>query len=201
MSKPNFSIKINLTPSEQESIKSILYKWVINVGKIIILVAQIIAMSALFYRFTLDRQITDLHDRIKTKETIVKNQAEKEQEYRNLQKRLADIKIIDDSTQTKVDNFGKILPQIKDDVYLANRISIKENIFTLDADVSSVFAIPQLINSLKDVSSVDTIKINNVQSKNNSTNFTMEINLHNNLAGIPQTTTTGNQSQNPPVPN
>lgn len=57
-----------------------------------VILTETIALAAFLYRFTLDRQIIDLHDQIKAKQTIVNALSSEETKYRELQERLQQAK-------------------------------------------------------------------------------------------------------------
>lgn len=195
MLKPNLSVKINLSPAQQESVKSVFFKWFINVCKVIIILVWLITVGALIYRFMLDPQITDLHDQIKFKEKIVEKQKDKEREYRSLQKRLADIKTTDEETRVKIDTINKILPQMKQDAFLINRFTLNKNTIALEAETASIFVIPAFVSDVKQIDNVESIRISNVNSQDNLNQFTMDINLKSSPAGNSQGAT-GQESQN-----
>lgn len=176
MKKEDLKIKINLTPVQKESLTNAVYKWVINVGKIIIIVVQIVAMSALIYRFMLDRQLTDLQDEIKWKEELLIKQEKNEQKYRNLQKRIAEIKLADSNARYSTDTFKQILEKINNNSNLTiKRYSMESNSFTIEADTYSILEISRITNNLKEIKNIDSISIGNMTKEDMSINFTLNI--------------------------
>lgn len=90
-------LRINLLPKEELEEKALgrLLNWSLTFGRYIIVGTEIIVLIAFFSRFKLDRQLTDLHERITQKEAIIKFNLEFENEAREIQKQLAEIKDID----------------------------------------------------------------------------------------------------------
>lgn len=109
-------LKINLIPKKQLEEKTLgkFLNWSLTFGRYIIVGTEIIVLIAFFSRFKLDRQLTDLHEEITQKETIVKFNSEFESETRNLQKQLEEIKNINeyhDFTLRLLDFLGKNMPK------------------------------------------------------------------------------------------
>ena len=82
-------ITINLSRKPKDKFETVFYKWAINSGKVIIIITELIALGALLYRFSIDKQIVDLHDEIKREQIFLDNQKSKEKEYRGIQDRLS----------------------------------------------------------------------------------------------------------------
>lgn len=109
-------LKINLIPKEQVEEKTLgkFLNWSLSFGRYIIVGTEIIVLLAFFSRFKLDRQLTDLHEEIVQKETIVKFNSEFEKEARKLQKQLEEIKEISaqhDFALRLLDFLGKNMPK------------------------------------------------------------------------------------------
>lgn len=66
-------------------------RWSLTYGRYIIVSTEIIVLLAFIYRFSLDRQITDLHDEIEQKSQIISVNQKFETKFRNLQTRFAQI--------------------------------------------------------------------------------------------------------------
>ncbi len=66
-------------------------KWVLSVGKYIVIFTQLIVISAFLSRFWLDRTNTDLSDRIRQQRAILTSSQTFEQQFRLFQTRLVKI--------------------------------------------------------------------------------------------------------------
>lgn len=62
--------------------------WVIKVGRIIIIVTELIAFSVFVGRIKLDRELTDLTDALENQIVILKNVEDFERDFRDLQQRI-----------------------------------------------------------------------------------------------------------------
>lgn len=71
---------------------TVMYKWVFNVGRYIILLVEIMVLFVFFSRFVLDKQNNDLTEDINNKVEILSNKEYRSDEvkYRNLQRLLID---------------------------------------------------------------------------------------------------------------
>src|SRR4051812_34084600 len=83
---------INLLPSKGEGLLSQFLTWALNVGRLLIILTETLALSTFIYRFSLDMKIIDLHDQIRADSFIVSNFKTSEDKYRNLQTRLGLVK-------------------------------------------------------------------------------------------------------------
>lgn len=67
-------------------------RWSLTYGRYIIICTEIIVLLAFIYRFSLDRQITDLNEEIQQKQAIIVANQGFEEQFRNLQRRTVQIK-------------------------------------------------------------------------------------------------------------
>src|SRR3712207_733471 len=94
---------INLLPTKGESLLTQFLNWSLTIGRLLIILTEMVALGTFIYRFSLDMKIIDLHDEIKNRSFIVKNFQNSETNFRNMQQRLALAKKYDEeSTQIPV---------------------------------------------------------------------------------------------------
>lgn len=170
----HLKINLNLT---RESISNLFFKWIINVGRIVIVVTELIALSALFYRFTIDRQIIDLHDQIKSQISIVKAQEQKELEYRRIQKTLASIKVLTDDANMKLQATNDLLTLIKTRGILTNTFRLSNDSLLIDGKTSSMPSLVEFINDLKKKEYVTAINIDHINSEDQGVTFSMSVKI------------------------
>ncbi len=89
-----------------------LLKWALSWGKKIVIVTELIVVSAFLSRFWLDTQVANLSDDIQHKKDILEASAEFENEFRSVSNRLAGVqKITDTPSVTKIlTETEKLLP-------------------------------------------------------------------------------------------
>lgn len=177
MAKNISQIRINLSSKQKESIASALLTWAVNIGRIIIVGTELIALGALFYRFTVDRKIIDLHDNIKREELFVKSQTKKEEQYRSLQARLENIKQTESETQSKITIMNSILKTLASGSFSTTNFVINQNTIALSGGAFSVFPVNSLIDTLKQNPSVSSISLDELTSSDNGVQFKLNIEL------------------------
>ena len=170
-------VNINLVGKPKVSFVENFLKWAVSAGKIIIIVTELIAVSALIYRFTLDRKIIDLHDQIKKSQLFVEAQGTKEKDYRSIQGRLASIKDIDQKTQQKIKIMNDILSVISTGAFSSTNLTVTEGNINIKGVAFSVFPISNFVDTLKKNPNVTSISLEDLASTSNGVEFKMTIEL------------------------
>jgi hypothetical protein len=91
---PIKTININLLPREdvdQRSLNKFL-KWALTYGRYIVVITELVVILAFLSRFKLDRDKTDLDEKISQKQAIVEATSDLEKEIRSLQNRLSAVR-------------------------------------------------------------------------------------------------------------
>ena len=138
--------------------------WALTVGRIVVIVTEGIALLAFLYRFGLDRQLIDLHDKIASEENIVKFLQKNEDIYRNFQSRLSlasNILAVQDQTVTSYEDITKMIPP---DMSIQNFQFSQENM-RLEASMQSVVSFTKLIDSMKKYPSVESVSIDRIENR------------------------------------
>src|SRR4051812_23361996 len=82
------SASINLLKGRINLLDEIL-KWALTVGRLFVIIVEFIAFATFIFRFSLDRKLIDLNDKIKQEQSIVASLKDREDTYRQLQQKLA----------------------------------------------------------------------------------------------------------------
>ncbi len=170
-------MKINLSGKPKEAITANFLKWSVNIGRIIIVFTELIAMSALIYRFTIDRKIIDLHDEIKKHELLVRAQSAKESDYRSIQNRLESIKITESETQAKIEIMNGILKSIAQGSFSSTNLTVSPNTIDINGVAVSIFPLNNFMDALKDNPNVTSINLNDLSSGDQGIQFKLTIEL------------------------
>lgn len=171
------NISINLSGKPKQSTGSVFYKWAIQTGRIIIVLTELIALSALFYRFVIDRQITDINDQIATQVLLIRSNEEKEQQFRAVQNKLSTIKTIKQDTDAKIEVMNKVLDTANSGIFSASNLTVNKNTISLNGVASSIFAINSFVEELKTNEYVTSMSINEITSTDTGILFTLQITL------------------------
>lgn len=185
------SVTINLTGKPKESNTTLFYKWTIQIGRIVIVLTELIALSALGYRFIIDRQIADLNDQIDRQVLFIKNLEQKEQQFRSLQDKLATIKTIKSDTDAKVNVMNIVLDAANQGIFTTSNLSVSKNVISISGSTSSVFSLNSFIEGLKSNEYITTISLDEITSGETGILFKLNITLQ----GVPKEMDDTNQAQ------
>jgi len=159
----NEKTSIQLLPEkkfEEYSFSKKLTTWVISVGRIVIIVTELIAFSVFVGRIKLDRELTDLTDTLENQLIVLENAREFEEDFRDLQERL---KIIKDLRQKQapasqtVSLFSTLLPPEVELDGLTFQIDTNEAY--LLAKTASVTGFAKAIHNLKNSPEIEDITL------------------------------------------
>lgn len=168
------STAINLVKKDKGETVNQIVNWAQTIGKILIIIVQIITLSALVYRFFLDNQLRDIHTKIKQEQAVLGSLKNNENTYRNLQERLSLIASVSDIGTENVKVFKDIIGLAPIGMTFSN-VTLTENGIRLEANVSSIYPLSIFINSLKKYEKTDTVSINKIENKTSSAVITVSI--------------------------
>ena len=161
---PESSPSINLIKNKQIPFFDKFMDWALTVGRLIVILTEIVAVLAFVYRFSLDERLIDLHSSIKQKQTLVSLLKADEDKYRNLQDRIALASTLSEKNAKTNKIVLNIIELIPGGVKINNLIFNKDRI-TISADTSSVSSLTDFINFLKDYPSIKSVSIDNIENK------------------------------------
>lgn len=170
----NKSPAINLLKTGKVNILDKFIEWALTIGRIVVIVTEITALSAFLYRFSLDRQLIDLHDEIELKNTYVKALKTNEEKYRNLQERLALSSTLGTNAIETVQIFKDIIGLAPND-FTINNLNVSAEGVRLDADVRSVISLTNFINSLKKYPHVESVSLDTIENKTSRATIAVSI--------------------------
>ncbi len=141
---------INLLPRDsfENSAIGVILEWSLVFGKWAVILTQLVVMVAFLYRFTLDRQLTDLRKSVTKDVTIIKSYEQIERDYVIAQKQISKAKEVLANQDLVIDvltKIGKITPP---DVWF-EKISIAKNTFTVTAYAGSLTGFGQFLTTIQ----------------------------------------------------
>jgi hypothetical protein len=181
------SRKINLLPDKNNTLLNQFLGWAISIGRLLVILTETLALSVFIYRFSLDMQIIDLHDKIKTDSIIVQNFKDGESTYRGLHNRLAMAKTFDHEPD-------KTLLLLKELIELGrNRITFKNLIVSTDSvqiEIQSPSSanLSSFTNALKAHPQLEELTVERVENK--TSNATITVVLSAVIKGAPKVSPT-----------
>jgi hypothetical protein len=137
LSKNTKSKQINLIPQDEFESSDFgrILKWALSTFRVMVIVTELVVMSAFLSRFWLDARNSDLNDEINTSKSQITAYKNVESEFRSVQDRvsIARILYIEPKLSNILSNITKLVPQ---DVFLTSisntgdQIQMKASSFT-----------------------------------------------------------------------
>lgn len=124
--------EINLLPREEFEKKPLgrFLTWALSAGRYIVIFIELIVLLAFLSRFKLDRDLSDITDKIQQKQAQIEAYSDFESQFRNFQERLATIKKIQESQTQSKEVILTIAQSLPVDVSLDKLSFAKEEITT-----------------------------------------------------------------------
>lgn len=122
-------------------------KWALSFGRWIVIITELIVILCFLSRFKLDRDLTDLGEKIKQQQAIIASFGDLEENFRNLQKRLSTINDLEKQqlgVSSLLDEISKLVPL---DVSLED-LAVGEKIVKISALVLSEAGLNSFIEEL-----------------------------------------------------
>ena len=161
---PESSPSINLIKNKQIPLFDKFMNWALTVGRLIVILTEIVALFAFVYRFSLDEKLIDLHSAIKQKQILISLLKQDENKYRNLQDRIvlaSDLMEKNTKTNKIVLDIVGLVPQ---GVRIDN-LTFNKDKLTINANINSVSSLTDFINVLKDYPDIKAVSIDTIENK------------------------------------
>lgn len=165
---------INLLKAKEVSFLDKFLNWALTIGRVVVVLTEIIALSSFLYRFSLDRQLIDLHSKIRQEEAIVNSLKESEDTYRNLQDRLATAATFSKNGGEEYALFKDIVSFIPQGMKL-DQVSISHERIQIEANYQFISSLTAFINSLKAHPKISSVNISKIENKFSTAVISVEI--------------------------
>lgn len=122
--------EINLLPREEFEKKPLgrFLTWALSAGRYIVIFTELIVLIAFLSRFKLDRDLSDLYDKIQAKQAQITAQSDFEKEFRAFQAKLETIKTLQKDQTQGEEIVAAVAQAIPNDVSLDNLSFSEEDI-------------------------------------------------------------------------
>lgn len=161
------STTVNLFKSRKVGFLDKFMKWALGIGRFLVILTETVALLAFLYRFSLDRNLIDLHDGIKSKQAIVKLLKNNEDTFRNLQERLAIAKTLIETEKQTQSTFNDIISFGGNTIIFTN-VVISDTQVKINAQTQSITTLKTFIDSLKSYSKISSISIDSIENRSAS---------------------------------
>lgn len=157
------SVSINLVQKDIPFLDKFV-AWALTIGRFLVIITEIVALSAFIYRFSLDRELIDLHSKIKQQQLIVNYFKSNEYLYRDLQDRLALSSTFSKAGNNTIQIFKDIAKFASKDVIL-NNFGLYRDRIVISANASSTSSLTSFTNSLKSYKQIQSVSIDSIENK------------------------------------
>ncbi|MEK7168752.1 MAG: PilN domain-containing protein [Patescibacteria group bacterium] len=178
--------RINLLPQDefQSSTFGRILKWALSSFRVMVIVTELIVMSAFLSRFWLDAKNSDLNDELNVSKAQVQAYSDVENEFRLYQKKLSIAKNL--YLQNKNSNLIADITKLMPEDLLLSSIQETEGDIQLKAISFSERSVAQFLINLGGLKSLSDVTLSQVASSvDNSfaTTFTIDAKLNNQIGG------------------
>lgn len=155
--------EINLLPRDDFERKAIgkFLIWALTVGRWIVVVVELVVILAFLSRFKLDRDIADLYESIRAKQSVIQNNAGFEKDFRQFQSRLVAADTLTKKQLQVVPIVQAVASSLPTEVALTN-LAFEEDKVSLTGVSLSENGIKSLVNNLRVSPVLSDISITNI---------------------------------------
>lgn len=148
--------------------------WALSAGRVVVIATEIVALSAFAYRFFLDRQLIDLHAKIKQEQAIISFSKESEEKYRNLQDRIGTAQRFSQLANDEVKVLTDILKLAPAGTTFDN-LTTSDTTVKINAGFSRISQLGAFVDSLKSYPSMANVSIEKIENIPSSSLITVSI--------------------------
>ncbi len=168
------SLNINLVKNRKPKLFDQFIGWSITIGRAVIILTEALALGAFLYRFNLDRQLVDLHDKIVQEQNIVAFFKKNEDTYRNLQDRLTLAKAAIQSENQTIKTYSDIINLVPSDVSISSITYTAANM-RIETQAQSISSISKFVDQLRQYTQITSVSIDNIENKTSTGVITVGI--------------------------
>ncbi|HET9946575.1 MAG TPA: hypothetical protein VFQ63_00790 [Patescibacteria group bacterium] len=166
MQKP-LPLTINLAKNRGENFWDHFIEWALTIGRVVIIITELIALGAFLYRFSLDQRLVNLHDHIAQEQAIVNLLKSNETTFRNLQDRLALAKAVMDQSANTNKTFSDVIQLIPPSMQVSTFLMTQDNI-KIDGSLASIAVLRDFVDKIKAYPQVTSVSVDKIQTNTSS---------------------------------
>lgn len=157
--------EINLLPKEpwETGILGQLIPWTLSVGRYVVVLTELMVISAFLYKFSLDGKQFDLQEKIRQKQAIINSYEDLEANFRQVQLQINSVKEVENKAMKAgevLDALGQMTPI--DAAY--ESITIDNDGVSLQGTVLSEIGLATLLTQTQASQNFDRVSLENVSS-------------------------------------
>jgi len=169
-------LDVNLAKNRGPKLFDRILSFSLTIGRILVILTETVALGAFLFRFGLDRQLVDLHDRIKQEQAILTLLKNNETTYRNLQDRLGlegNIVKSSDATTKLVSDISGFIPSDMNLILL----SFNPGNIRIEASLSSLISLSAFVKKLQAYSLVQRVSLDKLENRSSQGNITASLTI------------------------
>jgi len=172
ISKHSKSKQVNLIPQDEFELSNLgrILKWALSTFRIMVIVTELIVMSAFLSRFWLDARNSDLNDEINSSKSLINAYKSTELEFRSLQTRINIAKSI--YGEPKVSNVVSTITKLMPEDIILNSISVVDQQVVLKAASFSEKSIAQFLINIESEKTLEDVNLAQVSSNTDDKSIT-----------------------------
>ncbi len=151
-------------------------KWALSIGRVVVILVELVALATFLYRFSLDRQIIDLRDKIKQQQAILTFLKPREDKYRNLQERLVLASQFTNENNESIKTMEEVISFMPEGMSL-NSFSLSKEGIRLTANISAISFLKQFTDRLKTYEKIDSLSIDKIENRPSSALISVTISM------------------------
>lgn len=163
---------INLLPHNSESFMTQFLNWALSIGRLLIILTEIIALGTFIYRFSLDQQLVNFHDKINSESFILDNFQSAETTFLDIQARLSAIQQYSALGTRTMDVFNNITKMGQGKVTFKD-LTVNTQTATIEIQAPSSSSLSEFVNALKNYPLITSISVDKVETSPSSAEITV----------------------------
>lgn len=165
---------INLLRGQNKGFGDKFLSWALTIGRLLVILTETTALLMFLYRFGIDRQLIDTHDKIKNNGFIVSHLTENEKMFRNVQDRLTLAKKID-AEATKSSMLFADFYSFTTRHVTVNLLTLSTDSVKIDVSSQSISALNAFITQLKQRPDVSIVSVEKVENKTSTATIIVSV--------------------------
>lgn len=168
---------------EEENINSFgarALKWLTTVGRLVIILTELLVICAFISRFWLDRKSSDLSDIIRQQKAILETTQDFEQQYSLLQQKLKTIKNFISNNPAYDSKINSLISSTPLDI-IYNSLIINKESQKISADISlTIFREESIINFITNLTlnpDIDSVDIKKIEKKPRENKYSIDVSV------------------------
>lgn len=148
--------------------------WALTVGRVIVILTELIALLAFLYRFSLDQQLIDLHAKIKQEQAVVEYLKDNEDTFRNIQNRIALASTLGTSSKQNVKIVNDVISFAPPGMTF-NELSDQDGRLKINASTISVSSLSEFVNKLRSYPEIKSVIVEKIENRTSSASIALTI--------------------------